>query len=449
MPTSARRTAFNILKAVSAGAYADVALQRHLSSDLKSSDRSLATELAYGVIRRQRTLNTLITQFASKPAHKQPPELRWILQLGLYQLRYLTQIPQSAAIHSTVELAKQLKLGGLSKVVNGILRQYQRQSTDTDPLVLPKSVISELGVTYSYPDWIIKIWIDQLGESEARQLCEWMSASPSIDLRVNCLTTHIEELKSRFQEQGLGAKTIDGLPQALRLTTRPGRLTALPGFKEGEWMVQDASAQLVSHVLDPQPNWKVLDLCAAPGGKTIHLSELMDGHGDIWACEPIKSRIKRIRENCDRLKIKNVTTWQGDGRDLPTEMDDFDAILVDAPCSGLGTLHRHADARWRQTPDGIQKLAKLQQELLASASTRVKDGGRMVYSTCTLHPDENESVVNQFIDSQSEWELDPVPNTHYASRFETDRPGLYKVWPHQSNMDGFFLARMRKKSKEF
>lgn len=447
MPFSARRTAFNILKAVAAGAYADVALQRSLSPDLSQSDRSLVTELAYGTIRRQRTLDTLITQLATKPAHRQPPELRWVLQLGLYQLRYLTQIPQSAAIHSAVELAKELKLGGLSKVVNGILRQYQRQSNGGDPLKLPKMTTQRLGIAHSYPDWIIDLWLAQLGEQETQQLCEWMSRPPAIDLRANRLKTTPERLQAQFMAQGIETTPVADLPQALRLLSRPGRLVDLPGFEDGDWMVQDASAQWVSHILDPQPGWQVLDLCAAPGGKTLHLAELMNGQGKIWACDPTQSRLKRIQQNCDRLNIHSVERWHGDGRQLPIDIQDVDAALVDAPCSGFGTLHRHADARWRQTPQAVQQLTQLQLELLSSAASRVKVGGRLVYATCTLHPDENEAVVAHFLSQHPNWTSDPISVQHPAFQFAIDVSGQYKIWPHRHNMDGFFVARLMKMAK--
>ena len=446
MTLSARHTAFNILKAVSSGAYADVALQRYTSSELSQLDRNLVTELVYGTVRRQRTLDALITQFATKPAHKQPPELRWILQLGLYQLRYLTQMPQSAAIHSTVELAKAVKLGGLSKVVNGILRQYQRQSQTADPITLPSHPVQRLGIIHSYPDWIIQLWIQQLGESEAQLLCDWMSQAPTLDLRVNSLRTAVESVQTALHNQGIESQPIQGLPQGLRLQNKVGRLSDLPGFQEGHWMVQDASAQWVSHILDPQPGWTVLDLCAAPGGKTLHLGELMGGQGKIWACDPTASRLKRVQQNLERMEVDNVTPWQGDGRLLPNEINELDAVLVDAPCSGLGTLHRHADARWRQTPESVAQLSQLQSELLNAAASRVKPGGRLVYATCTLHPAENEAVVNRFLAENDQWIPDPLTPEHPAAQFAATQPGQYKIWPHRDQMDGFFLARLTKRA---
>ena len=444
MPLTARRVAFKILKSVAAGAYADVALQRCLSPDLAPLDRKLVTELAYGVIRRQRTLDTLISRFAKKPADKQPPELRWILQLGLYQLRYLDQIPQAAAIHSTVELSKEMKLGGLSKVVNGILRQYQRQAQKSDPLQLPDWVVSKLGVQHSYPDWMIEVWLQQIGADETAQLCDWMSRNPKIDLRINTLKTTQDAVQASLAAKDIKTASIPGLVNALRFESRPGKMSDLPGFKEGHWMVQDASAQLVSHLVDPKPDEVILDLCAAPGGKTLHLASLMGDRGKIWACDPTKSRLKKIQQNIDRMGIQSVSLVQGDGRQISEQIQEVDAVLIDAPCSGLGTLHRHADARWRQTPDSVKELSTLQLELLAAAAQRLKTGGRMIYSTCTLHPSENEQAVAKFLADYPNFVLDAVDPEHPVYNYQGAQPGTYKVWPHRNDMDGFYMARFKK-----
>lgn len=442
MPSSARQLAFNIIKAVSQGAYADVALQRTLSPKDNLLDRKLATELAYGTVRRQRTLDALIDQLATKKAEDQPPDLRLILQLGLYQLRYLDHIPNPAAIHATVELAKQQKLGGLSKVVNGILRRYLRESEQGDPLTLPKNEIARMGLQHSYPNWIIQAWVEQIGSEATDQLCQWLSHSPSIDLRINPRKTSRAEVQAKLAAAQIQSFPLETIPQALRLEGSLGRLPDIPGFEAGWWMVQEAGAQLVSHLLDPQPGWTVLDLCAAPGGKTLHLAELMNGQGVIWACDPTLSRLRRIQQNLKRLAVDMVQVWHGDGRQLPDSMPSFDAALVDAPCSGLGTLHRHADARWRQSIDKIAALSILQLELLTSAAKHVKSGGIIVYATCTLHPAENEHVIEQFLEPHSNWMLEKPSMSNVASAYYNQQPWI-KLWPHQSQLDGFFIARLR------
>ncbi len=408
-------------------------------------DRRLFTELVYGTIRRQRTLDALIDQFARK--NNQPPDLRLILQLGLYQLRYLDQIPESAAVDTSVELAKRNKLSGLMGVVNGLLRQYLRTQTilKADPLELPEhsgtcsGAIARLGILHSYPDWIVQTWCDQFGIAETEKLCEWMNRPPQIDLRVNTLKTNIDQVEAAMRAKNIHVDRIPNVPNALRLPPSTGAIQNLPGYTEGWWIVQDSSAQLVGHLVDPQPEEIVADACAAPGGKTLHLAELMHDRGTVWAIDKTASRLKKLQQNVDRLALTSIHTLTCDSRDVPQLKEQCDRVLVDAPCSGLGTLNRHADARWRQTPQSAAGLAQLQQEILTEAATWVKPQGVLVYSTCTLNSIENESVVKQFLAQHPDWSIE-VPNQFSAL---TTSEGWIKVLPHCHNMDGFFMVRLK------
>ena len=439
----ARQLAFQALKAVHQGAYADVALHRVLAhQSLGDADRRLIMELVYGATRHLRTLDALIDQFAKKPAHRQPAHVRTLLHLGLYQLRSLDQIPAHAAIHTTVELARYNRLTGLTGFVNGLLRQYARQADRGDPLQLPTDPIQRLGVQYSYPDWMVAVWQAQLGLSETEELCHTLNQPPAITLRINPLQTDLATVQAQLQGAGVQTHPVPPLPQALEIEGNPGPIHRLPGFETGDWTVQDASAQLVSHLLEPQPTSIVVDLCAAPGGKTTHLAELMQNQGTIWACDRTASRLRKLRQNLQRLHLTNVQLWTGDSRELPAQIPPADAILVDAPCSGLGTLHRHADARWRQTPATVQELTVLQAELLAASAQRVKPGGLIVYATCTLHPAENETLIQQFLAQHPQWSLEPPPPHDITAPFTLEQ-GWLKIWPHQRAMDGFFMARLR------
>ncbi|MCM1984099.1 16S rRNA (cytosine(967)-C(5))-methyltransferase [Lyngbya confervoides] len=443
MLSSARLAVIQILQAIDQGAFADIALQGYLDQQPEAKDRRLMTELVYGIVRRQRTLDHLMTQLAHRPANEQSPQLRHLLRLGLYQLRYLNQIPPHAAIHTTVDLAKHLNLGRLSKVVNAVLRQYLRLASTADPLQVDNlHPVRRLGILHSFPDWMVQVWQAQIGLAQTEALCRWFNQRPTMDLRLHPRRSSVAQMQHQLAALDIASQPLPQLPQALRILNAPGRLTDLPGFTEGAWVVQDASAQLVGYMLDPQPEWRVLDMCAAPGGKTVHLAELMENKGQIWACEKAKSRIKRIQENLDRLQVSGVHLWQGDGRSLPATIPQVDAALVDAPCSGLGTLHRHVDARWRQTPDSVQQLRALQLELLNSAAGKVKAGGLLVYSTCTLHPAENEQVVDQFLVDHPHWSLENPPS-HSPARSFLSNPGILKIWPHRQEMDGFFVARFR------
>jgi 16S rRNA (cytosine967-C5)-methyltransferase len=493
-----RQLAFIALRDVQKGAYADVALDRVLrKANLSDADRRLVTELVYGSIRRQRTLDALINQLAKKKSQEQPPHLRSILHLGLYQLRYQERIPASAAVNTTVQLAKDNGFAGLAGFVNGLLRQYIRlqeseaegrehfalctlqgvqrdqgwgtrvgglgsnyspsagenfsasprlfvpSSPQNDPLLFPENPIQCLGILHSFPDWIVQVWLEQFGFTQTEQLCEWMNQSPMIDLRINPLRTSIEEVEVALDSAGIRVTRLPHLPQALRLLSSTGAIQNLPGFNEGWWTVQDSSAQLVSYLLDPQPGEVVIDACAAPGGKTTHIAELMSDKGRIWAGDRTASRLNKLRENAARLSLNSIQILTGDARNFTQFYNTADRVLLDAPCSGLGTLHRHADARWRQTPEKVEELSLLQAELLKHTASFVKNNGVLVYATCTLHPKENEDVVTAFLAENSDWQIEPPSPSSPAAAFNTQQ-GWIKVLPHHQQMDGFFMVRLRK-----
>ncbi len=440
MTQNPRQLAFVALRAVQKGAFADIAVDQALHrTDITILDRRLFTELVYGTIRRQRTLNALIDQFAKKK--DQPPDLRLILQLGLYQLRYLDQIPASAAVDTTVELAKQNKLAGLTGVVNGLLRQYLRSQTilSTDPLKLPEDAIAKIGTLQSYPDWIVQTWCDQFGIENTEKLCEWLNQPPQIDLRINTLKTNIDQVEAAMSAQNVKVDRIPNLPNALRLPSSVGAIQSLPGYSEGWWIVQDSSAQLVSDLLDPQPGETVADACAAPGGKTMHIAELMHDRGTVWAIDKTPSRFKKLQQNLDRLSLNSIQLLTADSRNVPQLKGQCDRVLVDAPCSGLGTLNRHADARWRQTLQSATELAQLQRQILTEAATWVKPQGVLVYATCTLNPIENEAVIKTFLAQHANWSIELSPS---FANF-TDSEGWIKVLPYCHNMDGFFMVRLK------
>lgn len=437
---TARQIAFEALRAIDRGAFADVELNKQFrKSSLTLQDKGLATELVYGAVRRRRTLDALIDQYGKRPASKQQADLLQILRLGFYQLRYLEQVPDHAVVDTTVQLAKAQRLGKLSGVVNGMLRQYIRDSAD-DPLQLPMDATERLGVLYSYPDWIVQVWQSMLPNAEVAELCKWFNQPPHMDLRVNLRRHSLAAAETIFAEAGVETQRVAQVPSALRLKGHYGAIAQLPKYSEGWWAVQDSSAQLVAYLLDPQPGETVIDACGAPGGKSLHIAELMGDEGTVLSCDRTASRTKKIQQNIDRLGTKSVRPLMCDSRHQPTFANQADRVLLDVPCSGLGTLNRHADARWRQTPDSVAGLIMLQKELLAQVSTWVKPGGVMVYSTCTLHPAENEAQIQQFLKTRQDWKIEP------PSEFELPvaEQGWIKVWPHRQNMDGFFMVKLRR-----
>ena len=442
---NSRSLAFLALKNVyQKKAYTDVALNRVLKSvdksvEISQADRSFACELVYGIVRRQRTLDALIDLLGKKKAAQQPPDLRIILHLGLYQLRYLDRIPASAAVNTSVELAKANSLAKLAGVVNGLLRGYIRQAESNDPLQLPDNAIARLGIKHSFPDWIVETWLEQLPLEEVDQLLAWFNRSPQIDLRVNILKTSVTEVTKMFKAAEISVEPIPNLPQGLRLAGA-GAVTDLPGYKEGWWVIQDSSAQLVTHLLDPQPGETIIDACAAPGGKTTHIAELMGDRGRIIACDRAAKRLNKVRENAARLQLSSIQIAAGDSRNQPEFANIADRVLLDAPCSGLGTLHKRPDIRWRQTAQAIRELCQLQKELLEQVSNWVKPGGILVYATCTLNVLENETVIQSFLENNSNWSIQSPPNA-IAQNWVTSE-GWIKVYPHRDNMDGFFMVKL-------
>jgi 16S rRNA (cytosine967-C5)-methyltransferase len=442
--TVARQVALSVLHDIERGAFADVSLQNQLSQvSLNAADRRLVTELVYGTVRRQRTLDALISQLGKKRAEAQVPELLLILRLGLYQLRYLDHVPSHAVVDTSVELAKLYRLMPLTGVVNGILRQYTRLMVDADPLQVPVDPVLRLGVLHSYPDWIVREWQALLPLDEVDALCQWFNQPPHLDLRVNPLVATRSQVSDAFDEAGVATTSIAGLPLALRLSQHVGDLRQLPGYEAGWWSVQDASAQLVGYLVDPQPGDYVIDACAAPGGKATQLAELMGDKGEIWGCDRTASKLKKIHQNQQRLQIHSIHTLAADSRHQPQFHNQADKVLLDVPCSGLGTLHRHADARWRQSLETIQGLVALQKELLTEACQWVKPNGSLVYSTCTLQSEENEQQIETFLREHPDWQIEAPPANSPPAHF-AEPAGWVKILPHRDHMDGFFMVKLRR-----
>jgi 16S rRNA (cytosine967-C5)-methyltransferase len=304
--------------------------------------------------------------------------------------------------------------------------------------------VQRLGISYSFPDWIVSHWLEQFSEGETAQLCEWFNQSPPIDLRVNPLQATLEAVEIALAEAEIPTTRVPYLPQALRLKEGGRSIPQLPGYAEGWWTVQDSSAQLVTHLLDPQPGETIIDACAAPGGKTTHIAERMGDRGSIWACDRTASRLRKLQANCQRLQLHSIRLRIGDSRRFCDFAQLADRVLLDAPCSGLGTLHRKPDIRWRQTPDKLAELSQLQQELLAEVAAWVKPKGILVYATCTLNPRENERVIQTFLDAHPDWQIQPPPANFLAAPLAA-ACGWIKVLPHQHEMDGFFMVKLQKR----
>ena len=412
-----RLVAWRVLEAVGDGAYADLALERELRRQpLSPLDRGLATELAYGAIRQRRQLDGWLDRLGKVPANRQPPRLRWLLHVGLQQLLAMDRVPASAAVSTAVELAKRQRLASLAPVVNGLLRSAARAIEAGEKLQPPTDPILRLAFEQSLPDWLVQELWQQLGPERCTALAVASNETPSLDLRVNPLRSNREAVLAAFSAAGLAVAPLADQPQGISLLQRPGPLPQLPGYAEGHWCVQDRAAQLIAPLLDPKPGMRVLDACAAPGGKATHLAELMGDQGEVLALDCAAGRLERVRANALRLGLRCLRIEEGDATNLPALEGQFDRVLLDVPCSGLGTLARHADARWGLTPQTIPELERLQLALLEQGARLLKPGGRLVYATCTVHPAENQQQIAAFLARHPSWscvgealELWPTP----------------------------------------
>ncbi len=422
------------------------------------SDRGLATEMSYGIARRLATIDALLNTVCDRPQAMVQDGLWRLLRIGVYQLCWLQSIPAHAAIHETVELAHRLGQSGWAGFLNGILRRLQRDVLPIDqagwssqrtlaelvenpdpswlpirsaaaPLTLnsqlstlnPQPLIDGLqlrmpvfpdpyrfraahwAAAFSYPEWMIDDWCQQLGEEAALERANWFNSTGRMCLRVSLSMVTREAMLESLEQVGITA--IPGrLPESI-LLERPVPVVELPGFFEGQISIQDESAMTAAALLAPQPGWRVLDLCAAPGGKTAHMAEQMQNRGMIIACDATAERLPLIRQNCNRLGIDIVKTWEVGMDGSGTPEGPFDAALVDVPCSNMGVLGKRPEVRWRFVPGELRELIPIQKRLLRSALDRVRPGGRVVYSTCSSDPRENEQVVRDVLDSYPDWEL--------------------------------------------
>jgi 16S rRNA (cytosine967-C5)-methyltransferase len=427
------------------GCYADQLMDHELASGrLSGPDRGLFAELVFGVLRRQGTLDHILTGLLDQPLAKLEPLVLILLRLGLYQLVYLDRIPESAAVNETVNLTK-LAIPRASGLVNAVLRNYLRHMetiTFPDPVTAPAASIA---ARHSHPAWLVKQWFSQLGEEETEFLAEASSKQPPLTLRANTLRTTREDLLARFTENGIDATPCRFSPHGIQVEGRHN-ITGLPGFREGLFAIQDEASQMAGLLLEPQPGERVLDACAAPGGKATHLAQIMENRGELLAMDISRTKLPMIREAAERLGISIINTRAADllqSGALPA--NTFDRVLLDAPCSGLGVIRRNPEAKWRLTQEDITRLATTQKVLLKNAARLLIPGGMLLYSTCSTSPEENEQVVQDFLSQQPGFVLENLNERFPAWRELFTPEGMFRAWPHRHGMDGFFAARLRKK----
>ena len=421
-------------------------------------DRAFAMELVYGVLRRQETLDWRLGPALKKPLPRLPLIVQMLLRMGMYQLAYMDRVPASAAVNESVNLAKANKaqLGrDWSGLVNAVLRTVMRLPERPFPELQPDPAVA-LSIRYAVPQWLCTRWVEQMGVERAEAACQTVSAVPALTLRVNRQRVTRDAFLEQLIGAGIAARPTTVSPAGVIL--EEGRaVTTIPGFQEGLFYVEDEAAQLVPLLLDPQPDERILDVCAAPGGKATHLAELMSNRGQIVAMDRHAVRLQVLKENCQRLGVTIIAPVVGDARELGTVVarqktdpqipspSVFDRILVDAPCSGIGVLRRHPDAKGKKDVGMFARHQTLQAEILKQASSVLRPGGVLVYSTCSTEPEETEEVIARFSRDHSEYVRESiVPWLHASAVPFVTAQGSLCTMGNTLGMDGFYAVRLRK-----
>jgi 16S rRNA (cytosine967-C5)-methyltransferase len=436
-PTAARICAFRVLqRTFGEDAYTDRVFRAEAKRfGLDDRDRAFAQRLAYGAIQNRATLDYVVTALSNRAAASIDLPLLNALRLGVYQVALLDGVPDHAAVGQTVDLAKHHGRGG-HRFVNAVMRRATREASDLIAELTDDSP-AEAAVRHSHPEWIVRMWWDALGADQAVALLERDNSPAENAVRANELLVTAGEVAEELAAIGVETTPAADIPEGLVLA---GQFDAHGSqlFKSGAIMPQSRASMLVARVLDPQRGDRVLDLCAAPGAKTTHIAALLRNDGEVVAVEKHGGRAKALAENCERLGATSVTVREADAAEAEGE---FDRVLLDPPCSDLGTLQARPDVRWKKDQDVVARLVEEQGKLLDAAANRVRPGGALVYSTCTISPGENERQVESFLARRDDFRADDL-SAELAAYAHPSAKGFLQVLPHRHGTDGFFVARL-------
>lgn len=443
---NSRNTALQILLETEKGSYSNLTLDNHLANIEDKRDRALITEMVYGVLRNKNRLDFLIARFSSRLLQELDLLVLVALRLGVYQLEFLDRVPPRAAINETVKAVKGKVNKGATGFVNGLLRNFVRNRESVefpDPRTEP---VRFLEVYYSHPRWILEIWLREYGYEKTEGICKYNNLPGELTIRINSLKYTEDEISRIFKQRDI-IMTPNIIPGNYRLQNI-NNVRELPLFAEGGFMVQGPAATLTSLVLAPAPGSRILDMAAAPGGKTTHLGELMKNQGEIVALDIYEHKVKLLNDNCQRLGIKNVKTCLADGTKFQDKRG-FDLVLVDAPCSGLGLIRQKPEIRWNKNKSDLAELVSLQKKLLQNASLLAREGGYILYSTCTLTPQENRGVIDSFLaENKQRFKLVNIAgildNLGMSALTAYVDDNMLELVPPGSRTEGFFMAKIKK-----
>lgn len=437
MVAAAREVALKCLLAgEKQGAWSDGFLRNSMrQAGLDRRDAGLCTQLSYGVIQNRMLIDWHLGQLCSVPVEKLEPGVRNSLRLGIYQMLFMDRIPVHAAVNESVELGRKYSRNPRSPgLINAVLRAFERAGQEG------RGQPRELSIRYSHPDWIVKEFSYTLPEGEVEALLAEDNTQTPTQAQVNTLKTNFEDLLRELEQSGVTVRPHPWLEDCLEIEDT-GNLENLPAFRQGMLYIQDAAAKMAVLAAGPRPGMKVLDACAAPGGKSFAAALLMEGQGEIMSCDLHPHKIKLIEEGAARLGIGCLSAEVMDGRKFEPRWEGaFDLVMADVPCSGLGVIRKKPEIRYRD-PKPLEGLPAVQRDILSNVSRYVCPGGVLLYATCTLLKRENEDVVKDFLTTHEEYSLEPF--TLPGPVGETS--GMVTLWPHRHGTDGFFIAKLRRK----
>ncbi|MCI8809203.1 MAG: 16S rRNA (cytosine(967)-C(5))-methyltransferase RsmB [Oscillibacter sp.] len=436
---SARKGALEVLTACRThGAWADAALGSRLK-DLSPADAALCSRIVYGVIQNESLLDFYLSNFCTQKLERLQPPLADILRIGAYQILFLDRVPDSAAVHTSVELAKNAKRGAAAGLINAVLRRLCREKGAL-PAIPDHDPVRYWAIRYSHPKWLVKRLLNLLGQQGTEAFLTISNSQPPTAAQVNICRFDTIHVQSALETEGIQVEAHPWMLDCL-LLSGTGSLERLKPFQDGALYIQDPAARLAVLAADVQPGNRMLDMCAAPGGKSFAAAIAMDNQGEILACDLHENKLKRIQEGADRLQLHCIQTTTADGRQYHPEWQEaFDVVLVDAPCSGLGILRKKPDIR-RRKPDDLFTLPVVQSALLENAANYVRPGGTLVYSTCTILPEENEQVTDAFLGTHPDFSREKFHLPGPIGEVE----GQITLWPHLHNTDGFYICRMTRR----
>ena len=450
--TDPRRTAFDILSKVQSRHLAldrVIEMNRSRIAEMDPKDRRLMNAIVYGVLRWRSRLDRVLAKCVKSQYHKVEPEIRDILRIALFQIIYLDRVPDSAAVNTAVDLAKRLP-NQPSGFVNGVLRNAQKSwKKHYDP---PRNLKLEDRMAWrnALPEWMVSRWKERFGVERLEGICESTNKIPDMTLKVNGLRANIEEVRVALLDRVGTLKENPWLDDALDFSHPDGAIDRLPGFKDGHFLIQDASAQLVCKMLGARPGERILDACAGYGGKTGHVAQMMDNQGELIAADVVTPKLHLLHNEMLRMGIQMVKTQPAD-LTKPAESEPlgkFDRILVDAPCTGLGVVRRNPDIKWNRNPAYFEKFSIRQKNLLNVLSGNLRPGGLMVYAVCSTEPEETVEVITDFLEKHREFKVE-MPGAHFpdSAREMVTEDGYFMPWMKSFELDGFFAVALRKSGR--